>query len=420
MRRYVKAICVAIAAIAVVGMTLAGCGSTSGSVLTAEVDERNRSPAASQSTIADVVEGTNQLAVDFFTTVTKPGENAVIGNHSLSTVLLLAMAGTAGETTNDFARLLGVEGIEADKLHDAVNAIGLTLESRNSDAVRLSIANSLFVQDGLQLRDSYLDRAMGSYGAPVRTVDFEHDAEQAVQAVNEWVSDATDGFIPQAVESFPQNTTLALANAMYLKARWAEEFDPMPTPQTFHLGDGTSVDAPFMRRTDFMRFSQGDDFTAVEILYRGDELSLVVVQPESLDGFENTLSARKIADIVAGLSSCEVRLKMPKWTTTTRITALDALQQLGLPRMFDFSNLLEPGQLPHAIGSVDHVARIEVDEKGTTAAAATVVGIVLTSVDEPEYCDLTVDSPFFYFIRDRATGAILFMGHLADPAALDE
>ncbi|MDE0318887.1 MAG: serpin family protein [Acidimicrobiaceae bacterium] len=409
----------AIALATVVAVTMTACGGTGGSVMTADINERDRSPATNQSTIADVVEGTNQLAVGFFTAVTEPGKNAVIGNHSLSTVLLLAMAGTAGETTDDFARLLGVEGIETDDLHDAVNAIGLTLESRSRDAVRLSIANSLFVQDGLQLRDSYLDRAMGSYGAPVRTVDFERNAQEAVQAVNDWVSDATEGFIPRAVESFPENTTLALANAMYLKARWAEEFDPMSTPQIFHLSDGTTVDAPFMRRTDFMQFSRGDDFTAVEILYRGGELSLVVVQPDSLDSFESALTARKIADIVAGLRNCEVRVKMPKWTTTTRITALEALRRLGLPQEFDFSNLLEPGQPPHEIGSIDHVARIEVDEKGTTAAAATVAGAVATSDEEPEYCDLTVDSPFFYFIRDRETGAILFLGHVANPAAND-
>ena len=170
-----------------------------------------------------------------------------------------------------------------------------------------------------------------------------------------------------------------------------------------------------MHRIDFMPFLQNDDFTAVEVPYRGGELSLVVVQPADLDSFERTLTAGKIADIVAGFGSCEVYLKMPKWATTTRIEALEPLHLLGLPERFDFSNLLEPGQPPHVIGSVDHVARIEVDEKGTTAAAASVVGSAVESV--PDYCYMTIDSPFFYFIRDRATAAILFMGHLADPTA---
>ena len=185
---------------ATVGLTMTACGGTGGSVLTADVSERNRSPAASQTAIAAVIEGTNQFAVDFFTTVAEPETNTVVGNHSLSTVLLLVMAGTANETTDEFARLLGVEGIADDELHDAVNAISLTLEARNSDAIQLSIANSLFVQDGLRLRDSYLDRAMGSYGAPVRAVDFELNA---VQAVNDWVSDATDWFHSSSGRELP-------------------------------------------------------------------------------------------------------------------------------------------------------------------------------------------------------------------------
>ena len=89
------------------------------------------------------------------------------------------MAGTAGDTTADFGRLLGVDDLERDELHPAVNAVDLALESRTREGVRLSTANGLFVQDGLQLRDEFLDTAVRDYGAPVRIVDFRRSGAAA-------------------------------------------------------------------------------------------------------------------------------------------------------------------------------------------------------------------------------------------------
>ena len=182
--------------------------------------ERDTSPIASRETIDQVVRGTNELAVDFFQAVADPADNAVIGNYSLSTALLLAMAGTAGDTTAAFGRLLGVGGLERDELHPAVNAVDLALESRAGEGVRLSTANTLFVQDGLELRDEFLDTAVGHYGAPVRTLDFRRRGDEAATAVNEWVADETEGFIDRITDGFAEETVVVLANAMYLKASW--------------------------------------------------------------------------------------------------------------------------------------------------------------------------------------------------------
>ena len=383
------------------------------------MSERDTSPTASRQAIARVTEGTNDFAIEFFKTVADPSENAVIGNYSLSTALLLAMAGTAGDTTTAFGRLLGVEDLDADELHPAVNAVDLALESRGGEGVRLSTANGLFVQDGLALRDEFLDTAVRDYGAPVRIVDFRRSGEAATAAVNEWVADETEGFIDRIADEFAEETVVVVANAMYLKASWAVVFERVKNPGTFTLADGTTVETEYMAHHDSLPLVRGSDFVAVELPYEGDELGLVIIQPADLAAFENKMSAGQLREIAKGLRNRDIDFRVPIWSTKTKQDALDPLHRLGLPRTFDFGTMVDPAELARfggdqlAIDEILHVARIEVDEKGTTAAAATSIGIGVTSISEPEV--VNIDSPFLYFIRDRDSGAILFIGHVADP-----
>ena len=379
--------------------------------------ERDTAPIASRETIDQVVRGTNELAVDFFQAVADPADNAVIGNYSLSTALLLAMAGTAGDTTAAFGRLLGVDGLERDELHPAVNAVDLALESRAGEGVRLSTANSLFVQDGLELRDEFLDTAVGHYGAPVRALDFRRRGDEAAAAVNEWVADETEGFIDRITDGFAEETVVVLANAMYLKASWEAVFERVDTPGTFTLADGTAVETEYMRHDGSLPLVQGADFVAVELPYEGEELGLVIVQPTDLAAFEKKMSAGRLREIAESLGIRNISLTVPTWSTKTSLDALDPLHRLGLPQTYDFGTMVDPAALARfgggqlEIDEILHVARIEVDEEGTTAAAATSIGITVTSV--PEF--VTIDGPFFYFIHDRATETILFMGHVANP-----
>ena len=327
------------------------------------------------------------------------------------------MAGTAGDTTAAFGRLLGVDDLERDELHPAVNAVDLALESRTGEGVSLSTANSLFVQDGLQLRDEFLDTAVGHYGAPVRTVDFMRRGNEAVSAVNAWVADETEGFIDRIADEFAPETVVVLANAMYLKASWAAMFERVENPGRFTLADGTTVETEYMKHGGSLPVVRGRDFIAVELPYEGDELGLVIVQPANLDAFERKMSAEQLREIANNVRRSNIVLTVPTWSTKTELDALDPLHRLGLPQTYDFGTMVDPAALARfggdglTIDKILHIARIEVDEEGTTAAAVTTIGVTVTS--EPEA--VNIDSPFFYFIRDRASETILFMGHVADP-----
>jgi serpin B len=379
--------------------------------LIADVTMRNTSPGANGEAVNAVVAGTNEFATRFFkTAVGEPKEDAVIGNYSLSAALLLTMAGTNGATTDDFAELLGVAAVDPEELHPAVNAIDLILEGRAGEGLELATANKIFVQNGLDLRDEFLDIAVGSYGAPVTAVDFMGAPEEVVTAVNDWVADTTHGFIERLTDGYSLNTVVVLANAMYLKASWAVQFHRLDEPSPFTTMNGEVVEVEMMAHDEYLPLNNGDDFVAVELPYVGGNLSLVVIQPADLAEFEADLTAARLQEITDGLVESGVHLTMPIWSTKTNVEALDPLHAIGLPTEYDFSAMIDGGSIGYFIDSISHVARIDVDETGTTAGAATDVAIAASHGPT-----VMIDHPFFYIIRDRGSGAILFMGHVTDP-----
>jgi serpin B len=378
----------------------------------ANVSERETSPGADGGAVNAVVAGANDFALSFFkAAMGPPVGNAVVGNYSLSSALFLTMAGTAGETTDAFASLLGVESVDSTRLHSAVNALDLILEGRAADGLTLSTANKVFVQEGLELREEFLDIAVGSYGAPVAAVDFIGAPDQVTEAVNSWVSEQTDGFIDKLTDGYASKTTVVLANAMYLKASWAVEFHRLAQPGQFTTIEGEVIEVDMMGHDEYLPLYLSETVTAVELPYRGGNLGMVVVVPKSdLAGFEAGLDAEKLASIAGGLEESGIHLEMPVWSSKTNVEALEPLHQIGLPAHYDFSRMLHGGEAGYFIDSISHVARIDVDETGTTAGAATDVAIA--SSHGPT---VPIDRPFFYFIRDRGSGAILFMGHVTDP-----
>jgi serpin B len=351
----------------------------------------------------------NGFALDLYREAFPDGSgNVVIGPYSLATALLLTMAGTAGDTGVAFADLLGVAAV-AD-VHDAVNALDLVLEGRAGEDVVLSTANALFVQNGLPLVDTFLDVAVGSYGAPVRTVDFADP--ETVAVVNRWVEAQTDGFIDRLVDGFDPETAVVVANAIYLQGAWAVDFRRLPEPMPFTTAGGETVEVAAMAHDEYLPLAVGPDHVAVELPYSGGNFGLVVIQPDDLAAFEAGLTTDRLAAITGALTESGIHLTMPVWSTSTELEALEVLESMGLPDAFDFSAMIEGGEEGFYIDAVSHVARIDVDETGTTAGAAS--DVVIVGSHGPT---VTIDRPFLYLVRDRATGVILFIGRVADPTA---
>jgi serpin B len=268
------------------------------------------------------------------------------------------------------------------------------------------------------------------------SVDFRHGAEAACAAINRWVEEETRGIIREIV--FPRtldaDSGLILANAVYFKGLWQRPFPAAATrSEPFYLEGGGQVDARLMHQETRVRYRQADGFQVVDLDYQGDDMSMLVILPDELDGLhalERRVSATMLRDCASTMERRKVKLSLPKFKITWSPAHLKSwLRALGMPLAFertgaDFSGI--NGYVPpHAdalfISDVCQTAFVEVNEEGTEATAASFAH-VMGSLSERRPLPSPIfraDHPFLFAIRDRYSDSILFLGRMSDPAKAD-
>jgi len=343
----------------------------------------------------------------------EPARNLAVSGYSINQVLGMLYAGAAGATAEEMKNTLGWSMPPA-QLHAAMNALDLEVRSRRGD-VTLNIANRVWGQKGLQLLPAFLDLLTGSYGAPLAVADFAGAPEAARAAINDWVGRSTEDKIKELFPagSITSNTKLALVNALYLDAPWKYKFDPVSTrPAPFTRLDGTKTMVDMMHYDEFLPSAGTQEWSAVELPYQGDELSMVVIVPEDLRRFEARLTPELLGEVLGAIKEGGIHLSLPKVKFSFHASLRKTLEGLGLASMFtgaDFSGIT--GQAGLAVEHFEHEVFLDVDENGTKAAAAT--GAALADSHGPT---VSVDRPFLFAIRDKPTGAILFLGRVVDPS----
>jgi len=301
-----------------------------------------------------------------------------------------------------------------------------------SEPITLSIANRLFAQKGYNFREAFLSLVKQNYGAAFEPLDFVTDLAAATQHVNKWVADETRDRIRDLIPAGALNnmTRLVLANALYIKAPWADPFSDKTThPEPFHVHGGAPVDVPMMRKTAEFGYVKRDGFTAVSLPYVGDDLQFLVLLPDDvngLDALESKLTANVLAEC-AKLEARDVDLHLPKFKLEPPTIALaKRFQTLGMKSAFDqprgsadFDRMAprKPNDYLY-ISQIFHKTFIAVDEKGTEAAAATAVVMMKATAiagPKPQPIEVKVDHPFIYAIQHVPSGVCLFLGRVTDP-----
>jgi serpin B len=358
-----------------------------------------------------------------------PSGNLVFSPASIAVALAMVRPGARGETATEMDKVLHSFGSDAQ----ASELVAL-LESLKSDSVcsgsqpgstcELSISNAAFSQTGWPVEQAYLDALSSRFGAGVNLLDFARDPEAARLAINGWANDATRGRITDVLPKgfIDKLTRLVLANAIYLKASWANPFLVVGTePQPFTTSAGSVVSVPTMHSVPRIGYASDTGWRAVDLPYVGS-LSMTVVVPDDMATFVASLDAKKVAVIVKQEQEVPVDLTLPRFSTQLKIDLVDKLSAMGMPTLFDptgadLSGI--DGSVPPDlhVSHVVHAANIDVDENGTTAAAATAVVISIGGAAPTATATFHVDRPFLYFIRDTHSGAILFMGRIDDPSA---
>ncbi len=365
-----------------------------------------------------LVEALNTFAVELYKNLYLGAEgNTLYSPFSVYSALLIAYEGMSGATRSETAQALRLPGDEALQEYQALLKALLTTQGNAS----LRVANALWVNAGFPLREDYVNRVRSLYGAEARNLDFAGDPEGSRRLINGWVENMTNRRIRDLLPlgSITPQTVMVITNAIHFKAPWLTPFTETFNA-TFRTGDGGEVQVEMMAGNMFVNLYEDDALLAVAIPYKGTNVSMVILMPKSgLRSLEEEMTWRGLEEILDELfrpgNKRYVRLVMPRFKISTPTTPLkEQLMAMGMRLAFtpeaDFTRMSPAGR-GIFIDNVYHKAYIDVNQWGTEAAAATAV-VVLESLP-PE---VRIDQPFMFMLYDQATEAILFIGHVVDPA----
>ncbi|MFH2052975.1 MAG: serpin family protein [bacterium] len=380
--------------------------------------------AASAGATPDLGDATNQFGWDLYhkLSATEDG-NLFYSPASIALALGMTWTGAKGPTAAEMARVLHLPDDDPGTLA-AFQEFLAALEPRR-DAYELHIANRLFGRQGAGFLPTFLDGVAQGFGAPLQEVDFMGDPEASRILINDWVAEQTRDRILDllAPGTIDRDTELVLTNAIYFLAGWSEAFkEGLTSEAEFHRPGDSAVAVPFMEKTESFRYLENDRVQVVALPYADHELEMVVILPRETAGLadlERGLTWGEIEGWVDGLAARSVQVRLPRFELEGEFELGKVLADLGMPTAFtgraDFSGMNGEGGL--FISKVVHKSFVKVDEQGTEAAAATAVVMKRTSIEpmgEPVL--FQADHPFLFMIKHRTTGAVLFMGKVADPS----
>lgn len=372
---------------------------------------------------SDIKPGMNRFAGKAYRELAKGNDNLILSPFSISTALSMLLAGARGPTADEMAATLDQLRRDAD-YHNAVASLAAELaKGANTGGNQLSIANGLWVQHGLPLEAPFEQTIRTLYAAPLSLLDFQADPKQACTEINSWTAQHTKGRIPQlfAPGSIDSGTRLVLTSAIYFYGKWRAPFDPADThPAPFKLGAGRSTQAKFMYRKSSFLYTETPSAQVLEMKYDGTPLVFDILLPKRDGGLaevEQSINPKALAEWFGALERRTVEVTIPKFRAESAFSLKETLSRMGMAAAFgssaDFSGI--DGRRDLFLSEVVHKAFVEVSEEGTEAAAAT-GGIVSLLAARPQQDTIfRADHPFVFFIRDTASGVILFEGRLLNP-----
>ncbi len=394
-------------------------------VLTLMFSSLFRSWAGESARTQSLVEGNTAFALDLYGRLKSNPGNLFFSPYSISTAMAMTYGGARGQTEKEMIQVLHF-GAAREQVHSGFRELQHQLSKAEIEpGTELRVANALWAQTGHPFLPAFLKTARDEYQANINQTDFKTKAKAAREEINRWVTEQTKDKIQDILPpgSLDASTRLVLANAIYFKGLWASPYDKAETSsQTFHRSANSMTRVPLMHHFDNVPYVEESDFQAVELPYKGGELSMVVFLPRQIEGFgalEDRLSPRLISRSLGRMKKQRVEIFLPRFKLESDFDLSTTLVKMGMSSAFgpqaDFSGIDGTRQL--YISGVFHKAWGEVNEEGTEAAASTVVGVVASAVMKPPPPSpvFRADHPFIFLIRDTRAGSLLFLGRLGDP-----
>ena len=370
-----------------------------------------------------IIEANNDFAFNFFKKIDEyedTEENFMVSPVSLSLALGMAYNGTNGQTRNDFEYLFGYQNASLNDMNKINNSLINILTSGENGAL-FEIANSVWYRNNFSVKKNFIDQNKTYYNAEVQALDFSSPG--AIKAINDWVSEKTHEKITSIVDEISPDLMLMLINALYFNNNWQYEFSPEDNVQNwFSFEDGSDSKLIDMMSLEAnLKYQSNEVFSAVILPYKDQKYCMTLMLPNHDRTTSDVISALN-GDFISSqddeFTENEVVLTMPKFKFEYKNILNQELMAMGLGIAFsdsaDFSGISD---VFLKISFVVQKTYIDVNEKGTEAAAVTAIGFVTTSIDPsgPQKIFFTLNKPFVFVITEKVTNAVCFIGRVGNP-----
>lgn len=370
------------------------------------------------SDIAEVTRANNQFGLQLLRQehLDDPTENIFISPLSVFSALAMTTNGADGQTLVDMETALSFDGVSISDMNAEYQTLIADLDNIDPK-VEINLANSIWYRNGFEVKPEFLDAVQQHYEAKIQSLDFSSPA--AKDQINNWVENKTNGYIEEIVDQISPLHAMFLVNALCFEGQWEEGFQTDATQERgFSLEDSSFIQVEQMIATESNRLVfRNEEISLVELPYSKEGFSLVLVKPENgtVDQLLATMSMDDLNSWIGEVRESEITLQLPKMKVEYKSELSQSLINLGMesaftPGVAEFTGISDTDL---QISEVMHKTYLEVDESGTTAAAATSVGVRFTSL--PMIEEYRFDSPFLIFLRERDSGLVLFSGKIMDP-----
>jgi serine protease inhibitor len=349
---------------------------------------------------------------------TSKQRNLLISPASIEIALGMAYVGATGETADAMSHTLGLDRSSREMALEELAALQSTLE-KPEQGITLKVANAVWIDQSVRLNEEFSSDLAKTFKTTFESLRFSDPATMA--RINEWVSRETEGKISRLLE-IPPSPPMFLADAVYFHAFWTNPFQKQADcEQPFHLADGSTSKVKMMRQTGSFQYAKTTAYEVVALPYVRNRFAMYCFLPDqSVDALVTKLRKSSWSEFSAVLRPTQGSVALPKFKVDYGVTLNQALSKLGMGIAFNgdraqFTRTID-AQRRLFIGSVLHKTLLEVNEEGSTAAAATGTQMRATAIMRPrEDFSLVFDRPFLVAITDQESGTILFLGIIGDP-----
>ena len=361
----------------------------------------------------NIAKATSELTVDLFKEIFKGDENTLISPTSIMMALSMVANGAEGETLSQMENVLG-RGLKINEINENISAYLSRIEGDEA----INIANSIWINDidSIKIKDEFINVNSKYYSAKIYKEIFN---DKTINRINSWVNEKTDGMIDKIIDSISPNSIMYLINAIAFESEWEKKYEPTQVFEdifTDYKGNKKEIEMMMSEEGKYI-----DDGKAIGFIkpYKDNKFSFIAILPNEdvdLDNYINQMTGESLSKMINSYREAMVDAYIPKFTYSYETNMSQVLINLGIKNAFnelkaDFSKIAEVKNENIYINKVIHKTYIEVNEKGTKAAAATGVEVNVTSVIvNDERYTVKLDRPFIYLIMDNETNMPIFIG----------